>query len=205
MIVTTSDISHSGVKGMKHYQHKFGKWQKQAQYAGGRDDPDKKTSINKLKSYSSERKLSRREKKMAALEAKEKEKERIRNLTREELLKSSDPKEILARKDLLSTQELIERKNRLQAEADIERFIKNPEPKQEQRYFNGKKMIADALQRSGATVLTEIGTGLGRYLYSTALTKLAPPDARATIIKMTPNIIAENAKAEAEAKKKKAG
>ncbi len=186
---------------MKHYQHKFGKWQKQAQYAGGRDDPDKKTSINKLKSYSSERKLFRREKEKEALEAKEKE--RIRNLTREELLKSSDPKDILARKDLLSTQELIERKNRLQAEADIERFIKNPEPKQVQRYFNGKKMIADALQRSGTTILTEIGTGLGRYLYSTALTNLVPPDARATIIKMTPNIIAENAKAEAEAKRKK--
>lgn len=40
-----NNISHSGVKGMKHYQHKFGKWQKQARYAVGRDDPDKAYKI----------------------------------------------------------------------------------------------------------------------------------------------------------------
>lgn len=36
------EIEHSGIKGMKWYEHKFGRWQKHAQYAGGQDDPDAK-------------------------------------------------------------------------------------------------------------------------------------------------------------------
>ncbi len=33
-------LDHSGVKGMKHYEHKFGKWQPQAKYANGQSDPE---------------------------------------------------------------------------------------------------------------------------------------------------------------------
>ena len=41
-------LSHSGVPGMSWYKHKFGKWQKQAQYAGGMDDPNAHhTSVKK--------------------------------------------------------------------------------------------------------------------------------------------------------------
>lgn len=34
-----SELSHSGVKGQKYYQHKFGDWEKHAQYAQGQPDP----------------------------------------------------------------------------------------------------------------------------------------------------------------------
>lgn len=38
-------LNHSGVKGMKKYQHKYGRWQPQAKYANGQPDPkaDKKS------------------------------------------------------------------------------------------------------------------------------------------------------------------
>lgn len=35
-----SVLRHWGMKGMSWYKHKFGPWQKQAQYAAGQDDPD---------------------------------------------------------------------------------------------------------------------------------------------------------------------
>ena len=44
------EIKHSGVKGMKHYQHKFGRWQRQAKYANGQPDPDAKDNADSEKS-----------------------------------------------------------------------------------------------------------------------------------------------------------
>ena len=43
-------LSHAGRPGMSWYKHKYGKWQKQARYANGQDDPnpqDITPSVNK--------------------------------------------------------------------------------------------------------------------------------------------------------------
>lgn len=39
-------LEHSGQKGMKWYQHKYGRWQTHAQYAGGQEDPNKEKKDN---------------------------------------------------------------------------------------------------------------------------------------------------------------
>lgn len=70
--VPITSLEHSGIKGMKWYQHKFGRWQKHAEYAGGRDDPDAKKSDKKReKNLSSPRKLKRHYKEYSEEEIKE--------------------------------------------------------------------------------------------------------------------------------------
>ena len=52
-------IDHSGVKGMKKYQHKFGKWQPQAKYANGQPDPHAEKKSKDIEDIG--RKLSKEE------------------------------------------------------------------------------------------------------------------------------------------------
>lgn len=55
-----NDIEHSGIKGMKWYQHKYGRWQSHAEYAGGKPDPNaKKESRRREKILNNPAKLKR--------------------------------------------------------------------------------------------------------------------------------------------------
>lgn len=54
-----SVLKHWGLKGMKWYEHQYGEWQKQAQYANGMPDPDGKRINSKSFNKSVGRDLNR--------------------------------------------------------------------------------------------------------------------------------------------------
>lgn len=129
---TEEFVEHYNVKGSKWHTHKFGKWQKHAVYAHGRDDPNKKDSEKKpsfekfrdsmekkrkvkaakkkVKETVQKRKAEEEERKKAAQE------EKLREEAKEKAIKTSDPILAYKNREAFTSQELQSLINRVNQE-----------------------------------------------------------------------------------------
>lgn len=92
-----NDLEHSGVKGMKWYQHKYGRWQSHAEYAGGQPDPNAKEAKRREKILSSPRKLKKHYKEFSDEEIRR----AIKNFETEQRLSQFTASEIKMGADIL--------------------------------------------------------------------------------------------------------
>ena len=112
-------LAHYGVKGQSYGKHKFGKWQKHAVYAKGREDPNKKieqTPSEKKSAFQKWREAHARRKKIRAMKTqkdkvlKEREAKKAAQEKEEAELKkvreTSDPVLAYQYRDKLTTQEI---------------------------------------------------------------------------------------------------
>lgn len=183
-IIKSGGLSHSGVPGMRWFEHKFGKWQKQAQYAAGQEDPDKtsgrrKTLTDALRIQSQKNAgIQKQPDKGSSEEPREK-----RAITREELLSSNDPKILYQNRSMLSTQELAERVNRIRVEEDMRRLI--PMPKQSPYLERGKQVLVNGLSRGGEQVVSMAAAGLGSYGYQQLVKAVADKETANQILRLS--------------------
>ena len=183
-VVQSGGLSHSGVPGMKWFEHKFGKWQKQAQYAAGQDDPDKisgrrKTLSNILRIQSQKNTSIQKQSDKGSAE-----KTPAKGpITREELLSSNDPKVLYQNRSMLSTQELAERVNRIRVEEDMRRLI--PTPKQSPYLDRGKQVLVNGLTRGGEQVVSMAAAGLGSYGYQQLVKAVADKETANQILRLS--------------------
>lgn len=123
----TIEIEHSGLKGMKWYQHKFGRWQTHAQYAGGQADPNAPKGRTKKEEriLNSPRKLKRHYKEFSEEEVKQ----AIKNFETKQKLKQFTANDIKTGKEVLNN-----------LASSIEAGIKG---------YNGAAAIYNAFTKSG--------------------------------------------------------
>lgn len=165
-IVDGGELAHYNVPGAKWYQHKFGKWQKQAQYAAGQDDPNAKPASTLHAVAAAQKKPTRKEQKAAVAaakaEAQRAETERIRKMTHDKVMQSTDPREIYTHREELTTNELRELVDRTRYAQALKDAIDSESFKQaqavQQRQSKGKEAINKVLKKLGDAGLEVGGT-----------------------------------------------
>lgn len=78
--------------------------------------------------------------------------------SREELLKSTDPKLLYKHRDQLTDRELRERVNRIQTEQDLERLLKNTQKESQGKIF-AKRVIGQVGTMAATAIATSIFKG----------------------------------------------
>lgn len=137
-------LEHYGRKGQSWRQHKYGEWQKQARYAMGRDDPNKKP-VEKAEKADDEvdRKTKLKQTKEQAKQARivQKRKEELAKRRR----KSEKEEKKEARKEARDAAK--QRKEDMKREKEKQEIIRNPEKLRAHQYEFSRDEVEEALKR----------------------------------------------------------
>lgn len=109
--ISSEEVIHSGVKGMKWYEHKFGDWERHAQYAAGQPNPETEDDRNRRNGIIDRVK--------AAAEERAERKQEEYESAKQKTLQSGTAQDILKYKGELTNQELQTAISRLNLERQL--------------------------------------------------------------------------------------